>query len=85
MGIDNPITKNAGDEFFGEMNRDGQKIIPLTIAKTYDGKPLTKDDDFCTLWGDNYFRDESTRFLSYLIATYGADQLLAELGAEEHR
>jgi len=71
--IGNPITKNAGDAFFGD-----DKVIP-----DFKGDNLLPSDEVYKCLGYYYKKEDATLLLDHLIDVLGVDALLGEMGAEQ--
>ena len=71
--LDNPITKNAGDAFFGDD----------TVVPDFKGDRLLAGDEAYKCLGYFYKKEDATELLDHLIDVLGAEAVLGELGAEQ--
>lgn len=71
--IGNPITKNAGDSFFGNQE---------PVAFDFNDNPLFLGDTYYICLGYLYKKEDTSEFFEYLVDALGED-LLGELNAKQ--
>lgn len=83
MSIDLDRLQRQEDDLNPNNPQNEQELTAITTD--YRDQPIFVEESYFTLDSENYRAEDAASFLGHYIGELGADQVLEQLGAKEHK